>query len=78
MSKAMMPMPPEVTEFDPLTAHHYTTGVHLTAKFGNCRKRNPNRCDECGDLWKAGIVKRSTIAGRHVRLCPICRGKVTI
>ena len=77
MSKEMMAMPPEVTEFDPLTAHHFTTGVHLTEKFGNCRPRNPNRCDERGRPWLAGIVKRYTIDGRHVRLCPICRGKVT-
>jgi len=78
MSEPMMTMPPEVDEHDPLTDSRATHDVVLVKRLGVTRPRNPNRCDECGRPWQAGIVKRYTIDGHHVRLCPICRGKVTI
>jgi len=71
-----IPMPPELTEFDPLAMRHLTTGVCLVKKFGGCRLRNPNRCNKCGILWRKGIVKLYVVNGNLVRLCKVCLGKV--
>jgi len=67
------PVPPEISDFvDALIAPHLSDTVCAVKRFGNCRQRNPNRCDGCGHVFEEGQLRKTWGCKPVQALCPRC------